>query len=413
VTSPSPSSTRIAARTLGVGIGLLLAALGLARGFITYLEHSTPPETWAQHSEGRDRLVGFLEALPEIAQRKDAVLVFGSSLIQHGFSPETFEQHLGLPVTAYNLGFPGVDPEVQALLARRIANTFEKSGHRARLTLVEFTPFQATVARARWQRFRELASVKKAVLMDPLTLARVARRSPEEASHLGALRLLGNTSPLMVKSLVDERISDKPVPSWWPVRPPAFDETKYRRAWVASIHAGRAAAERRNVPEWDPVRRGEVRWLFDETHSEYDSWARSRNTWLVLKPELQWRVASSDMLELHFDEEQVRFFIEAVRALASVSRETRVVLMPRNREWNQPTPEGRARLAAVLTRITRETDVRVLDLSDSPEFRPGEFGDFIDVTHLNESRGRPKLSRRLAEVMAEHWGIGVARDVAP
>jgi hypothetical protein len=54
--------------------------------------------------------------------------------------------------------------------------------------------------------------------------------------------------------------------------------------------------------------------------------------------------------------------------------------------------------------------VPVLDLSDSPEFSPE---DFIDVTHLNESSGRPKLSRRLAELMAEQWDHGVARDGAP
>ena len=409
MTSPSPSSTRIAARTLGVGLGLLLAALGLARGFIRYLERSTPSEKRAQSSEGTDRLVGFLEALPEIARREDAVLVFGSSLIQHGFSPETFEQHLGVPVTAYNLGFPGIDPEVQVLLARRVADTFGAGGHKARLSLVEFTPLQATVARGRSERFRELASIKKALLAEPLTLARVARRSPEEASHLGALRLLGGTSPLVVKSLVENHLFDGPTPSWWPVPTPP-DEAMERRAWVDRIHAGRAAAERRDVPEWDPVRRGEVRWIFDETREAYAAWARLRTTREVLEPELQWRVESSDLLELHFDDEQVRLFIEAVRALSSVSRETRVVLTPRNPAWNQPTPEGRARLAAVLSRIERETGAPVLDLSDRPEFRPE---DFIDVTHLNESSGRPKLSRRLAEAMSEQWGHGVARDAAP
>jgi hypothetical protein len=392
-----------------VGLGLLLAALGLARVSIRYLERSIPSEKRGQAGEGTERLVGFLEALPELARREDAVLVFGSSLIQHGFSPETFEQHLGVPVTAYNLGFPGIDPEVQALLARRVADSFGEAGHKARLSLVEFTPLQATVARARSQRFGELASIKKALLVDPPTLARVAWRSPEDASHLGALRLLGGTSPLVVKSLVEKRIFDGPTPSWWPVPEPP-DEAMERRAWVDRIHAGRAAAERREVPEWDPVRRGEVRWIFDETREAYAAWARLRTVREVLEPELQWRVESSDLLELHFDEEQVRLFIEAVRALASVSHETRVVLAPRNPAWNRPTPEGRARLAAVLVRIERETGVPVLDLSDSPGFSPE---DFIDVTHLNESSGRPKLSRRLAKAMAEQWGHGVARDAAP
>ena len=116
------------------------------------------------------------------------------------------------------------------------------------------------------------------------------------------------------------------------------------------------------------------------------------------------------MLELRFDEQQVAPFIEAVSALASVSQETRVVLAPRNPAWNHPTPEGRARLAAVLALIEKETGAKVLDLAESPEFSPE---DFIDVTHLNESTGRPKLSRRLAEAVAEQWGRGVAKDAAP
>jgi len=409
VSSPSPSSDRIAARTLGVGLVLLLAALGLARGLITLVERGTPPERRHQYSEGTERLVNFLDALPELARRDDAVLVFGSSLIQHGFSPETFEQHVGAPVTAYNLGFPGVDPETQALLARRVADTFKATGHKAQLSLVEFTPFQATLARARSANFRELSAIKKALLADPLVLAQVARRSPEEASHLAALRLLGGTSPKVVKSLLEEQLLDSPAPDWWPVPDPP-DTGAERRAWVTRIHQGRAAVERRKVPEWDPVRRGEVRWIFDETREAYLAWARLRSAPEALKPDQEWRIETSDLLELRFDEQQVRFFIEAVRALASVSREARVVLAPRNPAWNQPTPEARARLAAVLALLERETGVPVLNLAESPEFGPE---DFIDVTHLNESSGRPKLSRRLAEAVAERWGPGVAKDAPP
>ncbi|WP_224249633.1 SGNH/GDSL hydrolase family protein [Hyalangium gracile] len=407
--SPSPSSDRIAARTLGVGLVLLVAALGLARGFVSLLVRTTSPELRAQFTEGSIRLEEFLGALPELAQREDAVLVFGSSLIQHGFSPETFEKHLPSPATAYNLGFPGVDPEMQALLARRVADAFERSGRKARLSLVEFTPFQATLARGRSPWYREQSAVKKALLADLLTLAQEARRSPEEASHLGALRLMGGTSSLSVTSLLETRLFDAPPPAWWPVPPPE-DPSAERKAWVSRIHEGRAAIERRQVPEWDPVRRGEVRWIFDETREAYLAWARLRSVPEVLESEREWRVETADMLELRFDDAQVTAFIQAVRALAAVSLETRVVLAPRNRAWNQPTPEGRARLAAVLARIEREAGVPVLDLAESPEFGPE---DFIDVTHLNESSGRPKLSRRLAEAVADPGGRGVAEDAAP
>ncbi|WP_224365528.1 SGNH/GDSL hydrolase family protein [Hyalangium versicolor] len=409
MTTPSPSNDRIAARTLGVGLVLVLAALGLARGFVSLLVSTSAPELRGQYTEGSIRLSEFLEVLPEISRREDAVLVFGSSIIQHGFSPEAFEQRLGAPVTAYNLGFPGVNPLMQALLARKVAQSFEHTGRKARLTLVEFTPFQATLARGKSSWYREQSAVKKALLADPPTLAETARNSPEEASHVGALWLMGGISPLSVTSLLETRIFDEPSPSWWPVPPPE-DPSAERKALAARILSTRAAIEHREVPEWDPVRRGEVRWIFDETREAYLAWARLRSAPELLKADVQWRVNTSDMLELRFDDAQVTGFIEAVRTLASVSQETRVVVGPRNRAWNQPTPEGRARLAAVLARIKRETGVPLLDLSESPDFVPE---DFIDVTHFNESHGRPKFSRRLAEAVSDQWGPGVAKGAAP
>ncbi len=395
-------------RTLLVGLGLLLGSLGLARGLVSALERTVPPDTRGAFTEGAGRIQDFLAALPGIAAREDAVLVVGSSIIQHGFSPEAFEQRLGEPVTAYNLGFPGVDPEVHALLARRVAEAFGRTGQRARFTLVEFTPFQATLARAQSTSYREHAAVKKALLLDADTLARVALRSPEEASHLGALRAMGGTSSHTVTRYLSHHLSPAKAPAWWPgpanpVRDPE------RQRLVERLDAGIAAAEKREVPEWDPVRRGEVRWVFEETREAYATILQRRRAREVMESDQQWRVRTSDLLELRFDEAQVRAFIEAVRTLASASRDTLVLLAPRHREWATPTPEGRARLAEVLARIEREAGVKVLDLAESPEFTPE---DFIDVTHLNETLGRPRLSRRLADEVARRWGAPVALDGA-
>ena len=63
MSSPPPSSDRIAARTLGVGLVLLVAALGLARGFVSVLMHTTPPEVRGQFTEGSGRLKEFLDGL--------------------------------------------------------------------------------------------------------------------------------------------------------------------------------------------------------------------------------------------------------------------------------------------------------------------------------------------------------------
>jgi hypothetical protein len=162
------------------------------------------------------------------------------------------------------------------------------------------------------------------------------------------------------------------------------------------MRAERARVEGRAVPEWDPLRRGEARLLYEETREAYAAWARLRSAPEVLALERQWRVDTGDLLELRFDERKVAAFAEAVRALAGVSERTVLLLAPRNRAWAEPSAEGRARLAGVLARLSRETGVPVVDLSEAPEFTPE---DFIDVTHLNESSGRPRLSRRLAEAL--------------
>lgn len=384
---PLPPGNRIAARALAVGLGVLVAAWAMARGFIALLERSTDRETRAYITEGADRIQDFLQELPAIAAREDAALVFGSSLIQHGFSPEVFEANLGGPrVTAYNLGFPGVDPEVQLLLAHRVAESFQRSGHRARLMVVEFTPFQATLARGRSAKFNEMANVKRAMLATPGDLVETALRSPEEASHLAALQALGNNSPLAITSTLEHQLFDEPAPA---------DDA--RQVLVARIRAGKARVEQRHVRAWDPVRRGESRLFFEETREDYLAWARMRSAPEILEQNLEWRVRTSDLLELRFDERKVAAFAEAVRALAGVSERTVLMLAPSNRAWVQLTPGGRARLAEVVARLSRDTGVPVVDLSEAPEFTPE---DFIDVTHLNESSGRPRLSRRLAEVLS-------------
>ncbi|WNG46003.1 SGNH/GDSL hydrolase family protein [Archangium minus] len=384
---PLPPGNRIAARALAVGVGVLLAAWAMARGFIVLLERSMDRETQANITEGAERIQDFLQELPALAAREDAALVFGSSLIQHGFSPEVFEAHVRGPrVTAYNLGFPGVDPEVQRLLAHRVAEAFQRSGHRARLTVVEFTPFQATLARGRSAKFSEMANVKRAMLATPGDLVETALRSPEEASHLAALQALGGNSPLAITSMLEHQLFADPAPA-----------DPERQELVARMRAGRERVEQRRVRAWDPVRRGEARLFFDETREDYLAWVRLRTTPEILEQNLEWRVWTSDLLELHFDERKVAAFAEAVRTLAGVSERTVLLLAPRNRAWVQLTPEGRSRLAEVVARLSRDTGVPVVDLSEALEFTPE---DFIDVTHLNESSGRPRLSRRLAEELS-------------
>src|SRR2546423_14212218 len=138
---------KMAAKTIGLGLLLLTCAILLARGAAHAISAALAPLERERQSEGLGRVRAFVDALPRIAQDPaPKILVVGSSLIEHGFSPAAFDDELrarGVQAKSWNAGIPGTNGQVEHVLALRIV----ESGLRPLATLVEFTTFLATVAR--------------------------------------------------------------------------------------------------------------------------------------------------------------------------------------------------------------------------------------------------------------------------
>jgi hypothetical protein len=377
---------RTALKAWGTMAALLLAGALGSWALQSAVARLAPLEN-ADFSEGAPRLEQLLAALPTIARTPDAVVVFGSSMTQHGFSPETYEHHLTARAghaTAFNLGLPGADAEVQRALAERIAAQFAKAGTKAKLVLVEVTPFQLTLARSGNQHNRELDDLKLASLVSPAVLWRTLRASPSDAAHVVAIEAQGRQSAYVTAAVVGALLFDR-APKWWP-EPEPPDAFAERKALARQLRDETA-------PAWDPATRGETRLYTPQTTATYAQWRALRTNDETLRADLQWRVETTDLLELHFDPARVAHLDAELAALASCAERVQLFLAPTNPAYVHQTPEGAARLRALVDHLAA-TGHPVVDLNDEHGFEPG---DFIDTTHLEEERGRPKLSRRLAE----------------
>ena len=91
------------------------------------------------------------------------------------------------------------------------------------------------------------------------------------------------------------------------------------------------------------------------------------------------RIATADILDLEFEELLIERFIVLVGHFKTISEEVEVVLLPRNTDWIEYTPEVEARLKALLDRIERETGVPVRNHQELDGFGPEMFSD---TTHL-------------------------------
>ncbi len=91
--------------------------------------------------------------VPKIADNptsRKIVIVYGSSLVRAGFSPDTFDFEMskrGFDIVSYNFGFDGLNPEFQHLYAKRIKDEFQKKSREIDTVFIEFNPFQTTLTR--------------------------------------------------------------------------------------------------------------------------------------------------------------------------------------------------------------------------------------------------------------------------
>ena len=78
------------------------------------------------------------------------------------------------------------------------------------------------------------------------------------------------------------------------------------------------------------------------------------------------------------------------------SDQVEVILLPRNTDWIDYSPEGWERLNATVARIEQETGIKMINMQDLPEITPDMF---TDTTHLGRYTGDIPWTRVLADTM--------------
>lgn len=378
---------------LAIGIGMAVA-LGLVRLF-----------AWLNDASGETFLGRVLQAraaLPRIVQaEEDLVMVFGSSMVEAGFSPRHFDRLVnarGGEVKSWNFGFGGLNPYYQDYLSRRVREAFEEGDRRLELALIEFNPFQVT--RTRWQRAEPSIDSFITLLASEAELRGMALADPERGALLYTIRYLrDNVSAEMTTTFFGRAFQEPPRRS----ERPGLDEAgEARLAELSEELDRRFEAE---YPDWV-----EAQWSFERQGGGTVPWERPAGT-VALFPEyyallhndrrmeddLLRRIATTDILELDFEPLLIESFIAMVENFKAISNHVEVILLPRNTDWVNYSPEVAARLQAVLERIEAETGVPVRNHQDLPRFDPSMFGD---TTHLGRYVGDIPYTEFLAEQYA-------------
>ncbi|MEM9316305.1 MAG: hypothetical protein AAGA95_16925 [Pseudomonadota bacterium] len=373
---------------LGMGI-----ALALVRGF------AVAAGAGSQSLLGRVLLAQ--AALPRIAEEKDDLVMFyGSSMVQAGFSPREFDQHIadmGGATTSFNFGFGGLNPLFQDYQTRRIRESLQTSGRRLKLAFIEFNPFQTTVTRR--ERARAIEESYIALLASPQELWDIVLDDPERGLRMLGIRYLRDgisaemittffwaepfqapraapNTELKEEEGVAERLREVGQQLQQKLKQdyPDFDNSDWYYPWRGggTIKAERSAEALALVDEFYTLTQTDYRMAVDRLQ----------------------RIDSADIEELHFDPELVSAFVRMVKNLQQVADRVEVVMLPKNTDWIKNSPEALARQAEVLQQLETATGVTVRDWQQIDVVSNDMFGD---TTHLNRYEGAVAFTRFVAE----------------
>jgi hypothetical protein len=375
--------------TVLVGMGL---ALGGVRLFVSAM------------GAGSQSLLGRVleaqDAIPQIAaEENDLVIVFGSSMVEAGFSPREFDLAVaagGGSTTSFNFGFGGLNPLFQDYVARRIADDLQASDRRLKLAVLEFNPFQAT--RTRRDRAVALEESYLALLASPAELWQIFLEDPERGIRMFEIRYLR------------DGISAEMITTFF---------------WAEPFQAPRAALDT-DIQEEDGVeeelnavleKMGEK---FAEEYPDYDGsdwyypwrgggtiraersqetldlveryYALSQTDYRMTIDRLS-RIETADIVNLEFDPELLDAFIRTVEQFKRVADHVEIIMLPKNTDWIVNPPEALARQVEAARRIEEGTGLPVRDFQQIDAVTNDMFSD---TTHLNRYHGAVAFSEFLA-----------------
>lgn len=398
--SSTSSSEAAGASETDVPIQTALAAISVFCG-VVLLYHLLIAVSGAVPIDLRPRqAIAFLETLQATEPTKPRVMVFGTSLVQFGFDPNTFDRvaaRSGVATESFNFGFPDQSaPEFQEIVSRRVRETLADARRPLDLTLVEFNPFQATRATRETRSF--VADQNLANLASPRDLFGVLRESPTRGVRLFAIRYIraGMSAEMYTTDLI--RRFTEPGPARRNDFEAAF-ATTLERAGAFRRAAGLNAPEARTA-EWDVATRGAALdrdRLSPDTRKKLAALMASMRNPALLQADLERRIREADILELRLDEAYLDAFVRTVENLAAVSRHVEIVLFPRNTAWVEYSPEARARLARATEQVREQAGVPLRNYQRTPRIQPRHFSD---TTHLSLADGIGIMSALLAEEYA-------------
>ena len=264
-----------------------------------------------------------------------------------------------------------------------------------RLVLIEFNPFQTT--KTRWRRAEQVTDSFITMLTSDEELLEIAFEDPERGALLYNIKYLrDNVSAQMITTHLGGMFDE---PNQESDRPGMNEEQQTRFDEIAGILN---TAFEEEYPDYVPSQwsyewqgAGTVPWerpaetvaMFPEYYSLLQNEERMEN-------DLLFRIRTADAVELDFEEVLIQRFIAVVENFKPIADQVEVILLPRNPEWIDYTPEVAARLQTVIERIERETGVPVRNHQLIDEVPPRAFRD---TTHLGRYIGDIPYTEYLAE----------------
>ena len=408
MSSSTSSSRGMAFYTMLIAAVTLLPAMAL----VNWLTRSA--ESNAGDIFGIQRIRSVTESLDYMADTQgDTLLFIGSSLVKDGFSPRIFDAELerltGTDVTSFNVGMGNMKPTYQKLLVERMADAYSTHQRRSTLTLVEFNPFLVTDAREQFRPF--MTEQIQAVLMSPREVAATAWQDPERFARLLSIKYLrhGVSAEAItggIRFLVGQAQAQAPM-----MAELTEDQinhiqqlAKFRSELNQYIQAEHPDTRKSHI--WNPVTQGGLIDMMDLSPQAQELAAQISEQMRhpkALAMDLQSRIQCCDIENLAFNDKLVREFLDTVQTAKTFSDRVEIVLMPRNRQWVQLTPDGQARLQALLTYLQQQTGLSIRNYQQHEAF---DGSDFYDVSHLSMDKGRPLFSSLLAQDLAVEFKGG-------
>ncbi|NVJ58818.1 MAG: hypothetical protein HWE27_00430 [Gammaproteobacteria bacterium] len=349
-----------------------------------------------------DQLLGRVtearEALPKIVKEdQDLVMMFGSSMVDAGFSPRQFDREVnakGKNVKSFNFGFGGLNPFFQDYLSRRIAEAFKRDNRRLKLAIIEFNPFQAT--QARWNGAVPAVDAFLTRLASPQELWEITKKDPTRGALLFNIKYLRNeVSAEMVTTFFGRGIFppeqaqripepesylearkelDKKLEGAFEKDFPDYDGSDWYYPW----QGGGTIPEDRS----EGVPQDIIDYL--ATFSSPEAMQNYRNR----------RISSADIEGLNFEPLLLESFIGIVKNFQTIADEVVIVMLPRNHQVISYSPEAESRLNAAIQQIESATNEKIENHQLITEVT---YDMFRDATHLARYTGDVAYTHFLAE----------------